>query len=109
VPSRNVPLIVVASASASVAEDVAARLRTAGNVVYVAHSAAGCLRVATSIAPDVVLLDPALPSRLVGFLRAHPATAGAQILHIEQDEVLRPAFPAWRPVSPTAAAGPHAA
>jgi hypothetical protein len=44
-------LIVVASASAGVAEEAAARLRRDGNVVYVTHSAQGCLRVATSVAP----------------------------------------------------------
>jgi len=80
---RTVPLIVVASASASLSDSVAARLRRDGNVVYVAHSAAGCLRVATSIAPDVVLLDPALPRRrLEHLLHAHPASAHAQILQL---------------------------
>jgi len=109
-PLREIPLIVVASASASVAEEVASRLRLAGNVVYVAHSAAGCLRVATSVSPNIVLLDPALPARLIGFLRAHPATAGAQILHLEGSEVLRPPLAAWRPAaSPPAVVGPHAA
>jgi len=81
-------LIVVASTSAAVAEEAAARLRRDGNIVYVTHSAAGCLRVATSVGPDMVLLDPGLPSRLVGFLRAHPATAEAQILHL--GDVMRP-------------------
>ena len=56
VPRRDVLLIVVASASAAVAEEAAARLRLDGSVVYVTHSAAGCLRVATSISPDVVLI-----------------------------------------------------
>jgi len=93
---RSVPLIVVASESAAVAEEAAVRLRRDGNIVYVTHSAAGCLRVATSVAPDMVLIDPALPSRLVGFLRAHPATAEAQILHLGEGVRpavrLRPAF-----------------
>jgi DNA-binding response OmpR family regulator len=101
-------LIVVASASASTADEVATRLRLAGNVVYVTHSAEGCLRVATSIAPDVVLLDPALPARLVRILKAHPATAHAQILHLD---VAHPApLRVPRPLtSPPAKAGPHAA
>jgi DNA-binding response OmpR family regulator len=81
-PHRSVPLIVVASASASIAEDVAARLRRNGSVVYVTHSAEGCLRVATSVAPDIVLLDPALPTHLEDLLHAHPTSAGAQILHL---------------------------
>jgi CheY-like chemotaxis protein len=102
-PRRSVPLIVVASASAALAEDIAARLRRDGNVVYVTHSAAGCLRVATSIAPDVILLDPQLPRRLEDLLHAHPASARAHILHLTTP---RSAFRVPRvPVT----AGPHAA
>lgn len=89
---RVVPLIVVASAgtSAAFAESVAAGLRRDGNVVYVTHSADGCLRIATSIAPDVILIDPALASRrLEGFLRAHPSSAGAQILPLTADSLRR--------------------
>ncbi len=82
IPTRKVPVIVVASTSATLGEDVAARLRRNGSVVYVTHSAHGCLRVATSIGPDVVLLDPALPSRLMRLLQAHPTSARARILHL---------------------------
>jgi DNA-binding NarL/FixJ family response regulator len=90
---RSVPLIVVASASAAFANEVAARLRRQGNVVYVTRSADGCLRVATSVAPDVVLIDPAFPRRLEQLLRAHPGTAHAQILHLAQDSLTtRPAI-----------------
>ena len=81
---RSVPLIVIASTSTPLAEEVAARLRRAGNVVYVTHSPEGCLRVATSVLPDVVLLDPRLPPRLEKLLRAHPSSAAAQILHLTQ-------------------------
>ena len=102
-PRRSVPLIVVASTSSALVEDVAARLRHDGSVVYVTHSAAGCLRVATSIAPDVILLDPALPQRLEHLLRAHPASGRAQILHLDS----RPAFRSAR--VPLIKAGPHAA
>jgi DNA-binding response OmpR family regulator len=102
-PRRSVPLIVVASASAALADDIAARLRLDGSVVYVTHSAAGCLRVATSIAPDVILLDPTLPRRLEDLLHAHPASAAAQILHLTAPRSARhiPRVPV--------AAGPHAA
>jgi hypothetical protein len=51
-------------------------------VVYATHSQGGCLRVATNVAPDVVLLDPALPGRLEQLLRAHPATARARIVRL---------------------------
>jgi len=84
---RSIPLIVIASNSTAMAEEVAARLRRAGNVVYVTHSAEGCLRVATSVDPDVVLLDPRLPRRLERLLHAHPSSSGAQILHLTQESL----------------------
>ena len=90
-PKRIVPLIVVASTSASFADDVAARLRGTGSVVYVTHSLQGCLRVATSIGPDVVLLDPRLPPRLEQLLAAHPTSASAKILHLTEEKVPRAA------------------
>jgi DNA-binding response OmpR family regulator len=105
---RPVPLIVVASATAALADSVAARLRRAGNVVYVARSADGCLRVAASVGPDVVLLDPALQNvqRYERLIKAHPLCAGTQVLHLT-DAVAGPAF--TLPRTPAAAAGPHAA
>jgi len=107
VPRRDVLLIVVASATAAVAEEAAARLRLDGSVVYVAHSAHGCLRVATSISPDMVILDPALPRRLEALLRAHPATATTEIMHLAP---ARTAIPVPRPLrTPKPAADPHAA
>ena len=81
-PAAKAPLIIVASATAGVAEEIANRLKQDGAVVYPTHSAAGCLRVATSIHPDIVLLDPALPRRLQHLLRAHPNTANARVLHL---------------------------
>ena len=81
---RAVPLIVIASPSAEMAGEVAERLRREGKVVYVTHSAEGCLRVATSVAPDMVLLDPRLRTRrLEQLLAAHPASRGARVLHLE--------------------------
>jgi AmiR/NasT family two-component response regulator len=89
---RGVPLIVVASMSASFAEDIAVRLRRNGSLVYVTHSLKGCLRVATSVGPDVVLLDPALPHRhrLEQLLHAHPVSAHATILRLSGETVPRP-------------------
>lgn len=83
---RQVPLIIVASASSALAERVARQLRSAGNVVYIAHSAEGCLRVATSLAPDVVLVDPQLrmPRRFEQLIKAHPASADTQVLHLKE-------------------------
>ena len=91
---RHVPLIVIASVTASsLADAVATQLRREGNVVYVTHSADGCLRVATSVGPDLVLLDPDLPRprRLEQLLRAHPRCAGTRILHLAEG-VARPSF-----------------
>jgi DNA-binding response OmpR family regulator len=80
--SRRVPLIVVASALPGAADQVAEHLRQEGAVAYATHSAEGCLRVATSIAPDIILIDPALPERLERLLRAHPKSAHAQLVHL---------------------------
>jgi hypothetical protein len=77
-------LIVVASASPGVADEVSQRLRDDGATVYSTHSAGGCLRVATTAGPDVVLLDDGLPRRLAGLLRAHPRTAGARQLPLSE-------------------------
>ncbi len=89
---HHVPLVVIASgspAAAQLADSVAAQLRREGNVVYVTHGADGCLRVATSVGPDLVLLDPALPNRLERLLKAHPTSARARILHLSESA---PAF-----------------
>ena len=87
---RSVPLIVVASTSGPYAENVAARLRQDGSVVYVTHSMHGCLRVATSVAPDLVLLDPEFPPRLEQLLNAHPTSARATVLHLTEERTPRP-------------------
>src|SRR5712692_1329884 len=89
-PKRSVPLIVVASTSASFAEDIATRLRRDGSIVYVTHSLLGCLRVATSVAPDLVLLDPEFPPRLKALLNAHPTSARATVLHLTEERAPRP-------------------
>lgn len=102
---RRVPLIVVATIASQQAEEVAAALRGDGNVVYVTHGAEGCLRVATSIGPDVVLLDPRLPARLEQLLRAHPVSAAAQILHLS--DAAQQFMP--RVAQPSTTLGSHAA
>jgi hypothetical protein len=59
--------------------------------VYVTHSLHGCLRVATSVAPDLVLLDPEFPPRLEQLLGAHPTSAHATILHLTEKQAARSA------------------
>ena len=83
--TRRSPLIVVASAVDGTAERIVARLREDGAVAYATHSVNGCLRVATSMRPDIVVLDPALPGRLERLLRAHPMTAHARFLFLAED------------------------
>ncbi len=93
--SRTIPLVVVASASHALADKIAAELRRTGSAVYSTYSAQGCLRVATSVAPDVVVLDRALPRRLAHLLRAHPASARARIRYVNDElELVRRAEPA---------------
>jgi DNA-binding response OmpR family regulator len=102
---RSVPLVLVASTSSATADGIAAQLRREGNVVYVARTVDGALRVATSVGPDLVLLDPALPPRLEQLLRAHPMLAESRILHLSSTVPRAP-----RREQPAAVtAGPHAA
>jgi len=78
---RQIPLVVVASDNGAAAEALVAQLRSEGAAAYAAHSAQACLRMATAVEPDYVLLDTALPPRLEQLLRAHPASTSALIVH----------------------------
>jgi DNA-binding response OmpR family regulator len=84
-PTRQVPIVVVASARAGAADEIAQHLRRNGAVVLAARSAEGCLRVATSVGPDVVLLDADLPPWVEKLLHAHPASRRARVLHLTSD------------------------
>lgn len=77
---RQPSLVLVASATPGVATRAAERLNRAGYHAVAARSARGCLRVATAIGPDLVLLDVTLPRRVEGLLRAHPVTARTRVL-----------------------------
>jgi DNA-binding response OmpR family regulator len=105
VSPRHVPLIVIYSAVAALADSVAVQLRREGSVVYVTHSPEGCLRVATSVAPDMILLDARFPGRTEKLLKAHPMSARAQIIHLS-DDLSRVASQVPRPAQ---TADPHAA
>jgi hypothetical protein len=106
---RHVPLVIIASLKTALADSVAIQLRHDGNVVYITHSADGCLRVATSVRADVVLLDPELPNRgrLERLLKAHPISTSAQILHLSEN--MQPSLRLRRAEdsASAAAAGPH--
>lgn len=75
---RSIPLALVCTPDAT-AVTVVDRMRQEGMIVCVTHEMHGCLRVATSVGPDVIMIDPRLPRRLEQLLRAHPACSGASI------------------------------
>jgi hypothetical protein len=77
------------------ARDESARWRARGAVVIQARDPGGCLRVATSIRPDVIVLDRRVPGRLLRLLKAHPVSANADIQ--------------WMPALPTLVASRAAA
>jgi DNA-binding response OmpR family regulator len=76
------PLVLVASADAPLAASVQRRLTAHGYSTAVAHSGDGCLRVATSLGPDLVLLDNRLAPRTDHLLRAHPRSRRARVLRL---------------------------
>jgi len=88
---RTQPLVVVASATPGEAERVVTRLRQEGALAYATHSAEGCLRVATSVRPDLVLIDPRLRARqrLERLLRAHPSSAHARVRPLSSERLER--------------------
>jgi hypothetical protein len=75
---RRVPLIVVAGREGTAA--LVECLRAQGAVVYQTHTPEGCLRVATAVGPDMIVLPPGFPRRLAHLLQQHPRSAGAKIV-----------------------------
>src|SRR5215204_4953974 len=76
---RTIPLLVIGVASREASEPLATVMREEGAFVLVTEGERACLRVATAVGPDVVLLDPRLPRTLLSMLRAHPMSRRAQI------------------------------
>jgi hypothetical protein len=54
---RDHSVVLVASPFDDVASQLLAEVRRSGAVACLARSAGGCLRVATAVGPDLVLLD----------------------------------------------------
>jgi hypothetical protein len=73
------PLVLIASEDAELVGALVSRLGLSALTVIGARSSDGCVRVATAIGPDVVLLDAALPRSVEGVLRAHPVSASARV------------------------------
>jgi hypothetical protein len=101
---RQIPLVVVASDNRAAAEALVAQLRREGAVAYATRGAQGCLRMATAVEPDYVLLDSALTGRLEKLLKAHPASANASIMRWSDGHM-----PEWAPWSPPTGATPTGA
>jgi DNA-binding response OmpR family regulator len=72
---RTTPLVVVGTTDRTAAQPVAATMRAEGAVVVVAEGDRACLRAATSLSPDVVLLNPRLSPGLLGLLKRYPLVA----------------------------------
>jgi hypothetical protein len=77
------------AADPSVAADVAELWHGHGAVVVHARDEGGCLRVATAVGPDVIVVDHSASRRLLRLIRAHPVSARAQIV-FAQEAALRP-------------------
>jgi hypothetical protein len=79
---RRVPLVVVAGRQGTAA--LVECLRAQGAIVYQTRTPAGCLRVATSVRPDIILLSRGFPRRVALLLRQHPTSAAAKIVWLRR-------------------------
>lgn len=80
--TRDQALVLVASTDSDLVDRITETVRSTGAATCRASSAAGCLRVATAVGPDVVLLDARFSPKLERLLRAHPATARSDIVRL---------------------------
>jgi hypothetical protein len=76
---RKRSVVVVLGLDQAQTQAEADRWRRRGAVVLRARDSGGCLRVATAVGPDYVVLDRRVPRRLVHLLKAHPVSSIAQI------------------------------
>ena len=72
-------VVVVLGLDQEQVQDETAQWRARGAIVMRASDAAGCLRVATSVRPDVIVLDRRVPGSLPRLLKAHPVSASADM------------------------------
>jgi hypothetical protein len=79
---RQTPLIVVAGPEGTAALVKCVRAQRA--LVYLTCSPEGCLRVATSVRSDVILLPRDFPRRIVRLLQQHPTSAGARMVWFQR-------------------------
>jgi hypothetical protein len=76
---REVPLVLLGGTDPVALQALARLLRQEGMGVAGALGDRACLRVATALGPDIILLDPRLPRALLNLLRAHPLSKSAHI------------------------------
>lgn len=77
--NRAVPLVLLGVTDHAAVEPLATMLGREGMGVAVAQGDRACLRVASAVRPDIILLDPRLPRALLSLLRGHPLLRCAQI------------------------------
>jgi hypothetical protein len=87
---RRVPLVVVTGREETAA--LVECLRAQGAIVYQTRTPAGCLRVATAVRPDVILLPRGFPRRVARLLQQHPTSARARIVWLTQSAHEMPAL-----------------
>ena len=51
-------------------------------IVYGVHGGRACLRIATAVGPDLVLIDSRCPRGLEDRLRSHPTSASAGLVRM---------------------------
>jgi hypothetical protein len=91
-------IVLVAGVHPEPVDAIVGRLRQAGVNAYAVHSTNGCLRVATAVGPDLILLDASLPRRVERLLKAHPISSRARILRLSEAS-LREATPRMVPIA----------
>jgi hypothetical protein len=76
---RNRPLVLVLGVDASSTACATQFWHDQGAVVMHTRDNGGCLRVATAVGPDIIVVDNTASSRLLKLLAAHPVSARARI------------------------------
>lgn len=87
---RRRPMVVVMGLDTAQADIETDRWRGLGAVVVKTYDAGGCLRLATSVGPDVIVLDRREPERLVRLLKAHPVSSSAHRRTWQASQVAHP-------------------
>ncbi|HEY2593699.1 MAG TPA: hypothetical protein VGK33_07345 [Chloroflexota bacterium] len=89
---RDRSLVVVLGLDQAQTEAESERWRRRGAVVMPARDAGGCLRVATAVGPDRIVLDRRTPGRLLSLLKAHPVSSTAEIEWLSEADEPSQAF-----------------